>query len=123
MKKLPVSDCCKNFSYSFELQRVIRKNRRKIVRQKRLDSYINPLNKALAFKEMMEKEGLNQSQLGKKLGISRVRVSQILGLLRLSREQQDYILKYGKEEMVTERKLRLGIRLSSFKMMKGLPEN
>jgi len=54
----------------------------------------------------MEDEGLNQSQLAKKLGISRVRVTQILNLLKLPKEKQDYILKHGKQELVTERKLR-----------------
>ena len=51
----------------------------------------------------MEDEGLSQSQLAKKLKISRVRVNQIL---KLPPEKQDYILNYGKEEQITERNLR-----------------
>ena len=50
----------------------------------------------------MEDEGLSQSQLAKKLKISRVRVNQIL---KLPPEKQDYILNYGKEEQITERNL------------------
>ncbi|RLF26031.1 MAG: hypothetical protein DRN14_07535 [Thermoplasmata archaeon] len=103
---LPVLDCCKNFSYSFELQRVKRHNKRKLAHQKRLENYINPLTKAHAYKKMMEKEGLNQTQLAKKLGISRARVTQYLNLLRLSQDQQQYILANGKGEIITERSLR-----------------
>ncbi|MFH1777328.1 MAG: winged helix-turn-helix transcriptional regulator [Candidatus Omnitrophota bacterium] len=54
----------------------------------------------------MEDDRISQNQLAKKLGISRVRVNQILNLLKLPKEKQDYILKHGKDEMVTERKLR-----------------
>lgn len=55
-----------NFYYSFEFQRVKRISKRKIRRQKRLDSYVNP------------------------------------------QEQQEYILKYGKEKFITEKMLRKG---------------
>ena len=54
----------------------------------------------------MVKENLSQSQLANKLGLSRVRVSQILNLLNLPKDKQDYVLKHGKEQMITERQLR-----------------
>jgi len=54
----------------------------------------------------MQTEGLNQSQLAEKLGISRVRVNQYLALLKLPEERQAEILKHGKERMITEQKLR-----------------
>jgi len=68
--------------------------------------YVNPIEKALEFKRMMEEENLNQNQLARKLKISRVRVCQLLSLLKLPEEQQKYILEYGKTEMITERQLR-----------------
>ncbi len=55
---------------------------------------------------LMNEESLNQSQLAQKLGKTRVRVTQLLNLLKLPQEQQDYILEYGKKEMITERSLR-----------------
>ena len=55
---------------------------------------------------MIREEGLTKSQLADKLGISRVRVTQILNLLKLPKERQDYILEHGKDELITERMLR-----------------
>jgi len=60
----------------------------------------------MEFHDMMRKENLNQSQLAKKLGISRVRVCQLLNLLKLPKNQQEHIMKYGKKEIITERSLR-----------------
>ena len=54
----------------------------------------------------MQEENLNQGQLARKLGISRVRITQVLNLLKLPKEQQEYIMKHGNEQMITERKLR-----------------
>jgi len=55
----------------------------------------------------MQKEGITQSQLATKLGVSRVRVNQYLALLKLPAERQAEISKYGKEQMITERSLRI----------------
>ncbi|MCK5214498.1 MAG: hypothetical protein KAR05_04015, partial [Candidatus Omnitrophica bacterium] len=68
--------------------------------------YKNPIEKALGFKRIMMDENLNQNQLARKLEISRVRVCQLLSLLKLPEDQQTHILKYGKEEIITERSLR-----------------
>jgi DNA-binding transcriptional regulator LsrR (DeoR family) len=51
----------------------------------------------LEFAKIMKEEGLNQWQLARKLGISRVRITQILNLLKLPQEQQDYVLEHGKK--------------------------
>ena len=98
-------DCCKNFSYTFELQRVIRENKRKLARQKRQESHVNPIAQALEYQRIMQEEGFTQSQLAKKLEMSRVRVTQILNLLKLPEERQVYILQNGKKK-ITERNLR-----------------
>ena len=74
-----------------------------------VQAYENPLEKALEFQRIMREEGLNQGQLARKLGISRVRVCQLLNLLKLPEDQQKYILEYGKKEMITERKLRINL--------------
>ena len=58
---------------------------------------------------MIQKEGLTKAQLARKLGISRIRVTQLLNLLKLPQERQDYVLLHGKDEMLTERKLRRAI--------------
>ena len=68
-----------------------------------VESYENPIEKAREFQRLMQEENLNQGQLARKLGISRVRVCQLLSLLKLPEEQQKYILEYGKMGMITER--------------------
>jgi len=65
------------------------------------------------MQQVLKAEGLSQNKLSKKLGISRVRITQILNLLKLPQEQQDYILKNGKEKMITERSLRSGPSLKN----------
>jgi len=57
----------------------------------------------------MSESGLSQTQLAKQLGISRVRVTQVLNLLKLPKEKQDYILKNGKDKLITERTLRMNL--------------
>lgn len=69
-----------------------------------VESYENPIEKALEYSRMMKEENLSQNGLAKKLGISRVRVSQYLNLLKLPQEQQAYIIAHGKEEQITERR-------------------
>ncbi|MBU2541696.1 MAG: hypothetical protein KJ593_07315 [Candidatus Omnitrophica bacterium] len=73
---------------------------------KYLQEYKNPIKKAMGFQRIMQEENLNQGQLAKKMGISRVRITQVLNLLKLPQEQQTYVLEYGKKEQITERMLR-----------------
>ena len=73
-----------------------------------LNSYVNPIIKAREYRELLKKGGLSQNKLAKKLGISRVRITQFLNLLKLPQEQQDYVLRYGKEKLITEKALRKG---------------
>ena len=93
---LPVHDCCKNFLYSFELQRDRIISKRKLQHQNHIDSYINPLTKAFKYERILKEENLSKSQLAGKLGISRVRVTQMLSLLKLPKKMQDYVLKHAK---------------------------
>ena len=97
---------CKNFSYSFELQQDRIISKRKLQHQNHINSYVNPLTKALEYERILKDKNISKSQLAKKLGISRVRVTQILSLLKIPKKKQDYVLKHGKDEMITERKLR-----------------
>jgi transcriptional regulator with XRE-family HTH domain len=60
----------------------------------------------------MREKNLTQSQLAKFLGVSRVRVTQMLNLLKLPIEQQNYILEHGKEKFITERSLRKLVALA-----------
>ncbi len=103
---LPETDCCKNFTYDFELERVKTISKRALQHQKHIDSYVNPIVRAKEFEAMLKELGLTQNQLAYKLGISRVRVTQILNLLKLPQEQQDYIIAQGKEKQITERSIR-----------------
>lgn len=76
-----------------------------------VEVYENPIEKAQDYERTMKDENLNQNQLAQKLGISRVRINQYLRLLKLPPEQQNYILEYGKEKMITERILRAPLKI------------
>lgn len=54
-------------------------------------SDLNPIEKALAFKDYMDKFGLSQELLGQKLGLDRTTVSNLVGLLNLPPEVQDAV--------------------------------
>lgn len=62
--------------------------------------------------------GLTQSELAKKVGLSRVQINQYLSLLKLPKEQQDYIVAHGKAEQITERRIR-----KSMKKNPALPQD
>ncbi|MCK5015355.1 MAG: helix-turn-helix domain-containing protein [Candidatus Omnitrophica bacterium] len=99
-------DCCKNFFYSFELERVKKISKRKLARQKRKESYVNPITQAMDYKRMMKEENLSQIELARELGISRVRVTQYLNLLKLPKARLDHIMRNGEKQKITERSLR-----------------
>lgn len=75
-------------------------------RQKRVDDYINPVALAKKYQKMIQAENLTQTQLATKLGISRVRITQYLNLLKLPKPKQEFVLRYGDEKLITERSLR-----------------
>ncbi len=55
----------------------------------------------------LKDQGLNQSKLAEKIDVSRVKVYQVLSLLKLPKTRQEYILQYGKELLITEIQLRV----------------
>ncbi len=112
--KLPIVSTCNQFFYSFEYQKVKRISKRKIARQKRENEYVNPIERAQKYQKMIKEQGLNQSKLAKKLNISKIRIHQILSLLKFPKEQQDYILQNGKKQIITERKLRYLLKQKKF---------
>ncbi len=52
---------------------------------------LNPIEKALGFKDYMDRFGMNQDQLAKRLGLSRSTVANLVHLLDLAPELQDGI--------------------------------
>lgn len=72
-------------------------------------SDLNAIEKAVGFKDYLEKFGLTQEQLGAKLGLDRSTISNLLGLLNLPEEVQDAV-RYGQ------------ISLGHAKALKGVPE-
>jgi ParB family chromosome partitioning protein len=72
-------------------------------------SDLNAIEKAVGFKEYLDRFGLTQEQLGAKLGLDRTTISNLLGLLNLPAEVQDAV--------------RLGqISLGHAKVLKGIAE-
>ena len=84
---------------------------RKIVR-----TYRNPIHLAREYKQMIDNGQVkNQSALAKLIGISRVRITQILNLLKLDSRIIQKVEKLGdplKGRIITERRLRLYINNS-----------
>lgn len=74
-------------------------------------TYTNPVKIALHYQTMLE-QGLAQSQadLASLLGVSRAKVTQMLNLLKLDEEIQEFILGLDETDerlkMLTERRLR-----------------
>ena len=72
--------------------------------------YRNPIYLARKYKKMIDNSQVkNQSGLARKLGISRVRIHQILGLLKLDSLIVQELEKFGdplKSKIITERMLR-----------------
>ena len=70
---------------------------------------LNPIEKALGFKDYLDRFSMSQDKLGAKLGIDRSSVTNLLGLLNLPAEVQDAV--------------RLGqISLGHAKVLKGLAD-
>lgn len=72
-------------------------------------SDLNPIEKAVGFKDYLDQFGMTQEQLGTKLGLDRTTVSNLLGLLNLPEEVQDAV-RYGQ------------ITLGHAKVLKGVAE-
>ena len=52
---------------------------------------LNPIEKAQGFKEYLTRFGLKQDQLAERLGLDRTTISNLLGLLNLPAEVQDWV--------------------------------
>ena len=52
---------------------------------------LNAIEEALAYHSMLEKLGLTQDELSKKVGKSRTHITNILGLLRLPNQVQEMV--------------------------------
>ncbi len=72
---------------------------------------VHPLRKALHYQALMDKDSaLTKAGLARRLGVSRPRISQILGLLRLPADLQERLLK---EPDISERSIRFFARTSN----------
>jgi ParB family chromosome partitioning protein len=71
-------------------------------------SDLNPIEKAQGFKDYLERFGMKTEQLAERLGLDRTTISNLLGLLNLPPEVQDYV--------------RVGqLSLGHAKVLKGVP--
>lgn len=64
----------------------------------------SPFDQAYEILELLDANGWNQADVAKHLGISRARVTQILNVLKIPKEEIDRIKKDGSR--ITERRLR-----------------
>ncbi len=84
-----------------DIIKFIKKRRAKLGRKKH---YVNPLRRAIRYQALLDEDPtLNKSKLAQKLGTSRVRVTQLLGLLKLPEDIQGRILE---TKGLSERSLR-----------------
>src|SRR5438445_8663258 len=71
-------------------------------------SDLNPIEKAQGFKEYLDRFGVKTEQLAERLGLDRTTISNLLGLLNLPAEVQDWV--------------RVGqLTLGHAKVLKGVP--
>ena len=79
-------------------------------RIKPIRTYRNPIFLAREWKKMLQSgECASQTDLARKLGVSRARVNQMLRLLKLPPDIQQSVIKMGdplSSRKITERKLR-----------------
>jgi ParB family chromosome partitioning protein len=54
-------------------------------------SDLNPIEKAQGFKDYLDRFGMKQDQLAERLGIDRTTISNLIGLLHLPAEVQDWV--------------------------------
>jgi diketogulonate reductase-like aldo/keto reductase len=91
-------------------QLIILPHGRKPTKPKPARAYRNPIFLAQEWKKMLESgEYASQSDLARKVGVSRARVNQMLRLLKLPREIQYSVIQMGDPLLcpkITERKLR-----------------
>ncbi len=84
-------------------------------KDKSVHKYPNPINLAKKYRQMIDSgEVKNQSDLARKLGVSRVRISQVLSLLKLDVIVIDAIEKLGDSMpkcYISEHKLRSLVKL------------
>jgi len=80
---------------------------------------MNPIHEALRIQNIKDQdESLSNSQIAKQLGCSRVRITQILNLLKLSPNIQKQILNSDKN--YTERQLRPFTQINSYQTQEKL---
>ena len=72
---------------------------------------------ALKYQKIMQENNISQSELAKRLKVSRVRVTQILNLPRLAPEIQQYILSNSNPK-ITERKLRSLVKIKDMELQR-----
>ena len=79
------------------------------------ESALHPIHLAFEFQKMLERQLVNnRSELAKRYGLSRARVTQILNLLELAPEIQEHLLQLKDRRTVrkySERRLRPLVRL------------
>ncbi len=110
MSGSPDCNIDRTFTYQFYFQIVVKKS------PTPKKTYRNPIYLAKEYKEMIDRGQVkNQSGLARKLAISRVRICQILSLLKLNTLVIQELEKLGdplKSRIITERMLRPYVRKS-----------
>lgn len=114
--KLPKAGNCKNFFEQFTFRPKSLKSRAKSHLEKPQDSaYRHPLALAYEFQELLEAEVVNKrAEIARRCGLSRARVTQVMKLLKLPEDIQEYVMALPPREqrLYSGRRLReiVGIR-------------
>jgi hypothetical protein len=114
MSWLPLPATCENWTSSFLF---LNKPKKEKVLQNADEPALHPIHYALEFQKMLDEELVNsRSELAKKYGMSRARVTQIMRLLELPAEIREYLLTLDSRKQVrrlSERRLRPLLRTES----------
>ncbi len=111
---LPVPAICENWESNLVyMPKPLKKNHL----QRDDEPVLQPIHLALEFQKMLEQELVNnRSELAKRHGMSRARVTQLMNLLNLAPEIQEHLLQLQDKKSVrafSERRLRGLARLRS----------
>ena len=109
---LPVPAICENWSSSLVF---LSKPPKENDLQDENEPALHPIHLAFEFQKLLERELVNsRSELAKRYGLSRARVTQIMNLLELAPEIQEHLLQLKDRRSVrafSERRLRSFVQL------------
>ena len=94
------------FISEFNLSEITEENKSPVIKKKEVQKYRNPIEIALRMEKIINEGNITRAELARRVGISDVRVTQYMNLLKLPPRIKKKILQKGEAIGISERKLR-----------------